>query len=269
MRRASRFCLATERLFSRVLDTVLLCAAVLLCAGLPACGGNSCAIFVWNGGTTVAGGSPCPFAQGSGTANLRITTSFALATGPTSPNLQHLYITLRGIQAHPTATAGDSSTDWQELSPELAQHPVQVDLLERGGTSSVTHWTGRSVVPADVYDEIRLRFAPHAAAEDDPTPEQNACGNAGLNCVVTTGGEIRPLIFNGAEPDFLIGTDDLSGGFFRVLPNHENYLSIEFSASASLAVAAAGGRVEVVPVFTASSEENWDSAAAPAQKPQN
>src|SRR6266436_2826152 len=48
-----------------------------------------------------------------------------------SGQVQHIFLTIRGIELHSNATARDDSLVWQELlPPELEQKPLQIDLME-------------------------------------------------------------------------------------------------------------------------------------------
>jgi Domain of unknown function (DUF4382) len=257
MCRASTFCFANKEFQEGLLGFALSCATLLLCLTSAGCD-NSCIIFTWNPEGTTSTGTSCSLGKASGTINLRINSSFAPSSGPTVPNLKHIFVTLQGVEAYPGAIADENSADWQELAPELVKQPMQVDLMAQNADFCSSSLIGRSIVPADVYTQIRLRLVPNHSAADDAVSEQNECGAVGLNCVVTTTGEIRPLTFDGAAPDLHIAPEHLMGGFFRVLPNQETNLSIEFNLYSSLAVPS-GEAVRVVPVFTVTSGASCDS----------
>jgi len=258
MRRTSTLCFATRKFQAGLLGFALSCATLLL--GLTSTGcGNSCVIVTWNFGETIStGNSSCSLGRVSGSINLHINSSFASSAGPSAPNLQHIFVTLQGIEAHPDAITDENSPDWQELAPELVKHPTQVDLMAQTADSCASNLIGQSVVPADVYRQIRLRALPDHPTEDHAIPEQNECGDVGFNCVVTTTGEIRPLTLDSAAPDLHIGPERFTGGFFRVVPDQETSLSIEFDPYSSLAVPS-GEAVRVVPVFTVTSAASCDS----------
>lgn len=244
-------------------------AVCSICCALADCGigNNSCVSFVWNpGGIDTPGNPSCPFTQGNGGVSVQINSSFASPAGPTSPNLQHVYVTLTGIEARTSAMPGQSSPQWQELAPDLAANPRQVDLLENGGEACASRPIARSEIPGGVYTEIRLRLAADDTPADDPSgdgagTDANACVGVGRNCVFTTRGEMRPLIFAGAAPDLIIESKEMDGGFFRVLPDQENHLSIEFNPYASLAIAV-GDAVKIIPQFTASTGGACESTSA-------
>jgi hypothetical protein len=268
MRRARILSPACQAFYKAPVRLAKIFAVGSLCCVLADCGigNNSCVSFVWNPGGIDSPNPSCPFTQGNGTVNVQINSSIARAAGPTSPNLQHVYVTLTGIGARTGTMAGQSSPAWQELAPELAANPRQVDLLENSGDACASHSIARSEIPGGVYTEIRLRLGADDAPAGDPSgdgagAEENACAGVGRNCVVTTRGEIRPLILDGAAPDLIIGSKELDGGFLRVLPDQENNLSIEFNPYASLAMPAGDG-VKIIPQFSASTGDACVSNSA-------
>lgn len=242
------------------------CAAVLLCSSFTSCGigDNSCVTFVWNPGGIDSPSNPsCPFTQGNGTVNVQINSSIASETGPSSPNLLHVYVTLNGIEARTSDDLGQDASDWQELAPHFAANPQQIDFLENGGDRCATHSISTSVIPAGVYREIRLRLVPDDTSASDMSgevdnAETNTCAGVGRNCVVTARGEIRPLILDAAAPDLIIGPKQLDGGYVRILPDQENRLSIQFNPYSSLAVPV-GYAVRILPQFSASTDETCES----------
>ncbi len=147
--------------------------------------------------------------------------------------VQHIFVTLRGVQANPDTLADEDSPAWQELAPGLAAHPVQLDLLApppqvaplapltslapltplvplTPSAPLTTTSDSRSLdlsasaiapapVPADEYRQLRLRLLPRNPAPDDAIPESNACGTVGWNCIVFADGSVRPLEFTSSR----------------------------------------------------------------------
>jgi uncharacterized protein DUF4382 len=166
-----------------------------------------------------------------------------------APNLQHVFVTLQGIEASPgSAGEEENSTAWQELAPELTRDPLQVDLLAPSASSCRRGPTWRANIPANQYRQVRLRLAANSPDAGIPVPARNQCGNAGNHCVVTASGEVRPLIFGGAALELQIAAGQIAEGGFRVLPDTETNLAIEFQSFASMA-APAGKAVKIAPVF--------------------
>src|SRR5258708_7136954 len=48
---------------------------------------------------------------------------------PPRGNFMNVFVTMRSIQAHTSATADNTSSGWQDLAPQLVSAPMQVDLL--------------------------------------------------------------------------------------------------------------------------------------------
>jgi hypothetical protein len=185
-------------------------------------------------------------------------------------NVQHIFVTLRGIEAHPDMVADKDTPGWQELAPNLSAHPVQLDLLAPSTPLSATGDSGSlglpsgtivpATVPADEYRQLRLLLLPRNPSSDDPIPESNACGDVGWNCIVFADRSVRPLEFPPSEfaaasvrqwgfdpaPEFLIPL--LQGSVFRVLPDEVIQLSIDFDIASSVYLAS-NAAVRLVPVF--------------------
>ena len=233
--------------------------AVVLCLSLIGCD-NTCFIFVSNpsGGTIAVGTNTCSLNKINGTVRLRLTSSVMPAAGDWSTSVKHIFVTFRGIEANPSATAGEDSPDWQELAPNLATQPVQLDLLTRRDDSCEPSTFGDVAVPADAYYQIRLRLSPSQPGANEPVPQENGCGSVGFNCIVTADGGIRPLVLNRQLPQVHIPPGHIAGGFFRILPGTAANLAIEFNPHSSL-VFSAHEAVVLVPVFTVDSQASCES----------
>ena len=177
-----------------------------------------------------------------------------------SPNLQHVFITLRGIEANPNSVAAEDSLDWQELAPQLATEPMQIDLMAStvSGVSCGSRLTQKSTVRASVYRQIRLRLVSDQVAPGNSLPEHNECSGSGFNCVVDTNGHAHTLALKNGARDLLITSDRITDGSFNVLPDTEANLSIVFDPYSSLA-AATGDAVQILPVFSAETAVACDS----------
>ena len=235
-------------------------AVVLLCLANSGC--NSCYSGFWNGnGSGLAvSNSSCPLTKATGAVIVQMSVasgspaaSAAFPSPLTSPrDVQHIFVTLRGIEAHPSMMADEDSSGWEELAPDLAAHPMQVDLLAVNGDSrSLSLPASANVpatIPADEYRQLRLRLVPLHPSTDDLIPESNDCGNVGWHCIVFADRSVRPLEFDGAVAEFHITQEPGTESVFRVLPNEVIHLSIEFSAASSFFFASSTG-VRLVPLF--------------------
>jgi len=235
-------------------------AVALLCLASSGC--NSCYSGYWNGngsGLAVSNSTcPLPKATGAVIAQLSVASaspeaSSAIPSPLASPrDVQHIFVTLRGIEANASATAHDDSPDWVELAPDLTAHPAQLDLLAVNGDSrSLGLPAGANVpatIPADEYRQVRLRLVPLHPPTPDFVPDSNGCGSVGWNCIVFADHSVRLLEFDGAVAEFRITQERGTDNVFRVLPDDVIHLSIEFNAAATVFFASSTA-VRLVPVF--------------------
>jgi Domain of unknown function (DUF4382) len=246
--------------------------AILLCSlGLIGCD-NSCFVFVSNpggGGGTIAGSiNSCPLNQAKGSVRPRITTSFTAAAGNTHARIAHIYVNIRGIEANSNASADDASPDWQELAPQLIKQPAQIDLLAPSGDSPVQDAFDDVTVPANAYRQIRLRLTPNQPDGTNSVLQANSCGNVGFNCMVTSDSAIRPLALSSDGSEIYISSQQIAGGFVRVLPETTTTLRIEFNAQSSvftwmngLTQEPSDNTVQLVPIFSVESQTAEQTSA--------
>jgi Domain of unknown function (DUF4382) len=226
---------------------------------------NSCFVFISNpGGGIIAGGtSNCSLNQAKGNVHPRITSSLSSASGGQPARIQHIFVTLRGIEANPSATADEESSDWQELAPKLVNQPMQLDLLASRSDSHEPGTFEEVAVPADAYRQIRLRLSPNQPGASDSLQE-NSCRSVGLNCIVTSDGVIRPLVLDSGLSQIQVSSDHIADGFFRILPDTTVNLKIEFNPQSSLFITT-GEVVRFVPAFTVDSQTTGESIASADQ----
>ena len=242
--------------------------ALLLCLALAGCG-TTCVSGFWDGNKSGVGVSnlSCPFTPATGTvvgqmsAATSPASSSAVVSSPlTSPrSIQHIFVTLRAIEARPDIRADAASSGWQELAPDLAARPVQLDLMAGNRDSPMAGLPASSnftaTVPADEYRHLRLRLLPSHPAADETTPESNACSGAGWNCIVFADRSVRPLEFGSDAPEFQIAFGHGASNLLRVLPDEVIHLSIEFDAARS-AFLASDPAIRIVPVFRVASRSS-------------
>jgi hypothetical protein len=254
------------RSFRRAKRTSRTCffTTLLFCLSLLGCN-NYCFVFVSNPGGSISTTSPsCPLNGATGAVRVHVAASPTATAEATPASIQHIFVTLRGIEASSNAILDDDSPDWHELAPKLATQPEQLDLLARTPDSCARSTFDDVAVPADAYRQIRLRLSPNQPATDEFVPEENACGSVGFNCVVTSEGAIRPLVLDRLSSQFQISSDDISGDLFRVLPDTAVHLEIEFNPQASR-IFPADEAVRLVPAFTVEPQVSCESTPAPNQ----
>ncbi len=209
--------------------------AALLFAVLLASCNNTCFTFTSNppNGTITVKASDlkptCRLATVNGAVRIQMGTEPACSSCSKSSQIQHIFVTIRGIAIHPSTTGDDDSPDWLELLPsEFAKRPLQVDLI-KGATDRIARepWGEIMAIPAGIYRQVRLRFASNQLPTDDQLPEKNACGNGVFNCVVMADGRSQPLQIGGGSPEVRITSDRIEGASLFIPPDTDTNLVIE------------------------------------------
>jgi hypothetical protein len=240
---------------AKVLRLLLFCSTLLISIPLANCGDVCVSVTgIFSSTTSTTNPPTCKLGTASGTLNLQVNSAPASSSVPMSPNLRHLFITVRGIDAHPSALASDDSPDWQQLAPDLETQPIQIDLMAAaasatGANSCAPNAIRNSRVRADVYRQIRLRLITDPPPANEALPLENRCAGAGINCAVTNDGQIHPLAFATGVQSLRITPQQITNGFFNVLPDTETTLTIAFDPNSSLATPAANA-VKIAPEFS-------------------
>jgi len=186
---------------------------------------------------------------GTGTINVSMTDPPSCAF-PKS-NLTHVYISVRSVQAHTSATADDNSAGWQELAPQLINQPMQIDLFAAGSnTCLLTNLGSNAALPAGNYQQIRLLLVPNSGGSG-PTPATNNCNGQGFNCIVLHDGSIHELdLSSQANTGLKIPPGQVVGGPISVGKGQAVDLNIDFNACASI-IQEGNGQYRLKPVLTA------------------
>ncbi len=108
------------------------------------------------------GGSTSSMSSSMGTVN--VSMSDPPSCMPPNGQFTHVYVTVRSVQAHTSATATDSSSGWQELAPQLASAPMQIDLFSKPQTTCILAQLGSASLPAGIYQQIRLLLVSNTPA---------------------------------------------------------------------------------------------------------
>jgi len=194
--------------------------------------------------------------SGSGTSNGGTATVHVSLTDPPSckvpnGNFQHVYVTIRSVQAHTSASAGDNTPGWQELAPQLNTEPMQIDLFAAGQTACLLTTLGsNTALPAGTYQQIRLLLVANDGG-GGPVPATNACSNQGFNCAVLKDGSVHELLLSSqANTGLKIPPGQVEGGPITVKAGQDVDLNIDFNACASIVVQS-DGSFRLKPVLTA------------------
>jgi Domain of unknown function (DUF4382) len=242
-----------------ILPGAFLCLILVLCVSSVGCGGNFCFIGVFNpGGTIVVASNPCSINTVNGTVATHIVAATAPDGASSAADLQHILVSIRGIEALPADPPDNTSPEWQELAPTLRQNPVQADLLAPAANACQRAPISLAAVPAGNYLKVRLSLVPDPPPDGEPVPAPNRCGAVGLHCAVSSSGEVRPLAWNGALESLPIASADAIEDAFRVQPDAETTLTLSFHPYAAM-VGPSGNALRVAPVFTSASAPACDS----------
>lgn len=169
-------------------------------------------------------------------------------------NFKSVFVTIRSVQAHTSATATDDSPGWVELVPELNTTPIQVDLLNlpANGACLLKTLGSNTALPAGDYQQIRLLLL-----GDNPgsgaVPATNACATLGqvFNCVVGSQNNVSELqLSSQANTGLKIPPGQVVGGPIHVGAGQSVDINIDFNACASI-IQEGNGMFRLKPTLTA------------------
>lgn len=211
---------------------VLATVAIVAVIGFVSCGGSSSTMGPQTGSMTVTLTDPpsCKFPNGA---------------------FDHVYVSIRSVQAHTSTTANDNTPGWQELAPQLNSTPMQIDLFSAASnTCLLTQLGSNGALPVGTYQQIRLLLVPNDGS-GGATPPANACGSNGFNCVVLHDGTVSALqLSSQANTGIKIPPGQVLGGPITVNAGQDVDLNIDFNACASI-VQEGNGAYRLKPVLTA------------------
>jgi hypothetical protein len=148
---------------------------------------------------------------GCGANPYPVTVTMAGSSSCAQPrsSLDHMYVTVSGVQMNKSATATADSSGWFDVIPGLASSPKQIDLFNfTAGNLGI----GESKIGN--YGSVRFFLAPNTTMLSE-----NSCGSAGVNCTVAgtstaplevSGEATRGIVIN--QPAMAAGNDGISIG---------------------------------------------------------
>ena len=189
--------------------------------------------------------------QSPNTGTVNVSLSDPPSCMPPTGHFTHVFITVQSVEVHTSATAGDSSAGWQELAPQLASAPQQIDLFSQANTNCVLAQLGSASLPVGSLQQIRLVLLSNAPAAGAATPSPNACAGHGFNCVVTDDGSIHEIMLSSeAQTGLKIPPGQIMGGAIQVAAGQSVDLNIDFNACFSI-VQEGNGIFRLKPALTA------------------
>ena len=202
-------------------QTIFCCAVIFLAVCLSGCGNSCYAGFSVNGksGLIVVAGNPppaCSLPHVNGTVRIAALKSPACESCMPSTRVEHIFVTLQGVQLLPLAGDDTTSPDWLELAPQLAKEPRQIDLM---GNPLPTILQESTSVAAGSYREVRLQLFSGPSMIAETLPSENACGGTLWNCLVIADGRVQPLRLPTDGSGLSISSLNIESGPIVVLPD--------------------------------------------------
>lgn len=189
--------------------------------------------------------------QSPSLGSINVSLSDPPSCRPPAGHFTHVFITVRSVEAHASATAGDSSAGWQELAPQLASAPQQIDLFSEANTDCVLAQLGSASLPVGSLQQIRLVLLSNTPPATAATPSPNACAGHGFNCVVLDDGSIDEIMLGSeAQTGLKIPPGQIMGGAIQVAAGQSVDLNIDFNACFSI-VQEGNGVFRLKPALTA------------------
>src|SRR5713101_10114819 len=196
-----------------------------------------------------SGGSSTPQMSNMGTVS--VSMSDPPSCMPPIDHISHVWITVRSVQAHTSASADASSAGWQELAPQLASAPMQIDLFSKPDTTCVLAQLGSASLPAGDLQQIRLLLLSNTPAAGAAVPSPNHCAGNGFNCVILDDQTIHEIALSSQDETGLkIPPGQIVGGPIQVLAGKSVDLNIDFNACASILLQG-DGTFRLKPTLTA------------------
>ncbi len=190
----------------------------------------------------------------NGMATVNVSLSDPPSCMPPAGNFKSVFITVRSVQAHISATADDNSLGWVELVPALNSQPVQVDLLNlpANGACLLKQLGSNTSLPAGDYQQIRLLLVANNSSSS-AVPASNACATLGpvFNCVVDSNNNSSELqLSSQANTGLKIPPGQVVGGPIHVGDGQTVGINIDFNACASI-IQEGNGAFRLKPTLTA------------------
>ncbi|HWR36601.1 MAG TPA: DUF4382 domain-containing protein [Clostridia bacterium] len=190
---------------------------------------------------------------GGSTSTQMARVNLSLSDPPTcagpSGAFGHVYVTIKDVKIHTSASANENDGGWVDLTPDLSKAPQQVDLLGIANNNCFLAMLGsQTALQPGTYQQIRVYLADDAAAG---TITGNKC-NGAANCVVLAAdNSVHALdLSSESRTGIKIPSGQLAGGKFVIAAGETKDLNIDFDACASI-VSQTGGRFRLKPVLHA------------------
>lgn len=183
------------------------------------------------------GSSPEPDPPTMGTVSSHISDPPTCSTSSGGP-YSHIYVTVKQVLIHQSATADSSAAGWVDLAPGLASAPIQIDLLGAESAQCFLANLGAQQILAGSYQQIRIILLANNLASQ---VTGNQCGANAANCVVLADNSVHTLqLSSEANTGIKIPSGQIAGGRFTVPAGGVVDLNIDFDGCASIVVTGSG-----------------------------
>ena len=156
-------------------------------------------------------------------------------------------VTVTDVQIHQSASAGNNDAGWVDLTPNLKNAPMQVDLLGAATNQCFLATLGSMGIQPGTYEQIRVILA-----ENSTQVNVNKCGST-ANCVMLSGAPSTPqplLLSSESKTGIKIPAGQIAGGQISVAAGQTIDLNIDFNACESI-VTEGNGSFRLKPVLHA------------------
>lgn len=171
----------------------------------------------------------------------------ATCSGPQG-SVSHVFVTITDVEIHTNANAGPNDSGWIDLTPNLKQNPMQVDLMGQANNQCFLASLGSTMqIQPGTFQQIRIFLAANNA-----TVGGNKCGST-ANCVMLSNNPSSPqplMLSSEAQTGIKIPSGQIAGGQFTVAAGQTKDLDIDFNACESI-VAEGNGQFRLKPVLHA------------------
>ena len=172
----------------------------------------------------------------------------APCAAPVGPYSQ-VWVTITDVQANVNASAGSTDSTWVDLTPGLAQAPMQVNLLAQANNQCFLKTLGDNLqLQAGSYQQLRIMLADNSTGLT-----ANACGTS-ANCVMLTSDPSNTphalLLSSEAQTGLKIPSGQIAGGAFNINAGQTKDLDIDFNTCESI-VQEGNGQFRLKPVLHA------------------
>ena len=200
----------------------------------------------------IAGCSGNSTAPTSGMAHVQLQISDPSTCQAPSGPFAHVYVTIADVKANVNSSAGDNDSSWVDLTPNLAGHPVQVDLLGLASNQCFLASLGdpQELQPGK-YQQIRVILTDNTPGTDGKELPNNLCTNGVANCVVLNDNTVHTLnLSSEAKTGIKIPPGQMANGGLTIAAGDTKELDIDFNTCVSI-VEQGNGEFRLKPVLHA------------------